>query len=73
MLTAGLLVEPVKFTGSTLIGKWAPPWVARLIGLSPQATAVVGDVAGGITSGTAGAIAAPYTLDAIVSACSCGK
>ena len=73
VLSAGLLVEPVKFTGSTLIGKWAPPWLARLIGLSPQATSIVSEAAAGLTSTTAGAIAAPYTLDAILNACSCSK
>jgi len=73
VLTAGLLVEPVKFTGSTVLGKWAPPWLARLIGLSPQATTIVSEAAAGLTSTTAGAIVAPYTLDAILNACSCGN
>ena len=73
VLTAGLLAEPVKFTGSTLIGKWAPPWLGRFFGWSAKVTAVVSDVAEGATSTTAGALAAPYTIDAILNACSCNK
>jgi hypothetical protein len=73
VLSAGLLVEPVKFTGSTLIGKWAPAWLARFFGWSPQATAIVSDVTAGVTGTTAGAIAAPYVFDTILNACSCNK
>lgn len=72
-LGAGLLVEPAKFAGSTLIGKWVPSWLASFFGWSPGATALATDVGAGLTSNAAGAILAPYTIDTILKACSCNK
>jgi RHS repeat-associated protein len=71
MLTAAVLAEPVKFSGSTLLGKWAPAWLSRFFGWSATTTAAVSEIAVRGTSATMGLFLAPYTVDVVLRECAC--
>ena len=73
MVTGGLLIEPAKFTGSTVIGKLAPSWIGQLFGWSATTTATITEMTQAATGTTAGLVALPLTVAALLDHCSCER